>query len=156
MGWLDTTKFQESDTPQKAIIAVDFDDTIVEGAFPSIGNPNAGAIEVLRELMEAGYRLILYTMRTDDALDQALVYCNKNYINFWGVNENPEQEKWSKSPKIYAHLYIDNAGAGTPLMMGSNDKPCVDWKKLRELFAQWEMLPARAENTDAGKTFEIK
>lgn len=157
MAWLDTTQFKkEEEVKPKAIFCVDFDDTIVEGAFPSIGPANPGAVEVLRELLDKGYRLILYTMRTDDLLNQALVYCNTNNIHFWAVNDNPEQEKWApNSRKIFSHVVIDNNGLGTPLKVGGNGKPCVDWVKLREILVQWEVLP-QLEESDGTKTFEIK
>lgn len=148
MAWIKTEEFKDSDSKDKpkAIFAIDFDDTIVEGEFPAIGSPNAGAIEVLKELTGKGYRLILNTMRTGDLLDQALVYCNTQYVNFWAVNENPEQKSWAPdSTKIFAHVYIDNAGLGTPLMIGKNGKPCVDWAKVREMLVSWEVLDKAEE-----------
>lgn len=156
MGWLQTDEFKEPEEKPKAVFAIDFDATIVEDAFPSIGNPNPGAIEVMRELMAKGYRLILNTLRTDDMLNQALVYCNKNYIDFWGVNENPDQKDWNDARKIHANVYIDDKGAGTPLKVGSNGKPCVDWAKLRELFVEWEILDPLDEPDNGTKTFNIK
>ena len=46
-----------------AIIAVDFDGTVVTHAYPHIGN-DIGAVPVLRELIGNGCRMILYTMRS--------------------------------------------------------------------------------------------
>lgn len=158
MAWLNTDELKpaEGGDKPKAIFAVDFDDTIVEGLFPGIGKPNPGAAEVLQELTKKGYRLILNTMRTGKELNEAIVYCNASYINFWGINENPEQHKWAPdSKKIFAHVYIDNAGLGTPLMKDSNGKPCVDWVKVRELLVAWEVLDAK-EPGDGTKTFDIK
>lgn len=45
-----------------ALIAVDFDGTVVTHAYPEIGD-DAGAVAVLKELTDNGCRLILYTMR---------------------------------------------------------------------------------------------
>lgn len=145
MTWLNTSDLKDKkiDKP-KAIIAIDFDDTIAESNYPGIGQPVPYAIETIKELADKGYRLILYTMRTGDPLQQAIVYCNTQYINFWGINENPEQANWAPDArKVFAHLYIDNAGMGTPLMLGQHNKPCVDWLKLRELFVAWEMLDSK-------------
>lgn len=159
MGWLNTNEITAQEEPlkkfNKSVFGVDFDGTIVENDFPYIGKPNPGAIEVLKELKDVGIKLILITMRSDDKLQEAVVYCNKNYIDFWGINENPDQEDWSNSPKIYANVYVDDAGAGIPLRMGENGKPCVDWAKLRDLFVQWEVLEPLGAG-DGSKTFEIK
>ena len=48
---------------REAIIAVDFDGTVVTHAYPHIGN-DIGAVPVLRELIGNGCRVILYTMRS--------------------------------------------------------------------------------------------
>lgn len=156
MGWINTTDFQEPEEKPKAVLAIDFDGTIVENDYPSIGKPNDGAIEVLRELLAKKYRLILLTMRHGESLQQALVYCNVNNIDFWGVNENPDQHKWSESRKVYASLYIDDTGLGTPLKKGSNGKPCVDWVKVRQMLVDWEVLDPVEPNTDGVKRFDIR
>jgi hypothetical protein len=159
MPWLNTNEITKDDSEveeRKSVFAFDFDGTIVENDFPYIGKPNEGAIEVIQELYAAGFKKnILLTMRSDDKLQEAIVYCNKHNVNFWGYNENPDQAEWSNSRKVYAHVYVDDAGAGIPLKMGSNGKPCVDWAKLRDLFVQWEILPP-LEAGDGSKTFDIK
>lgn len=156
MPWLNTSKFTDAEEKPKATIAFDFDGTTVENDFPNVGRPNPGAIEVLKELSAAGHPLILLTMRSDKELNDAIVYCNRNNIDLWGINQNPEQSKWSSSPKVHAHVYIDDAGAGIPLMHGGNGKPMVDWTKLREIFVSWELLPPVVKVDDGKQTFEIK
>jgi len=49
------------------IIAVDFDGTCVAYDFPNIGQ-DIGAVPVLEELVAAGHKLILWTVRGDDYL----------------------------------------------------------------------------------------
>ena len=56
---------------RNALIAVDFDGTVVTHAYPEIGD-DAGAVPVLKELTDNGCRLILYTMRHGKLLDDAL------------------------------------------------------------------------------------
>ena len=56
---------------RNALIAVDFDGTVVTHAYPEIGD-DAGAVPVLKELTDNGCRLILYTMRHGKLLDPAL------------------------------------------------------------------------------------
>ena len=114
-------------------VAVDFDGTIVEHVFPDIGKPVPGAFKWLKKIQKAGARLILWTMRSDgqssgDVLTQAVEFCAKHGIEFFGVNQNPEQ-KWSTSPKAYAHIYIDDAAFGCPLVESKRcgGRPMVDW-----------------------------
>jgi hydroxymethylpyrimidine pyrophosphatase-like HAD family hydrolase len=119
------------------IIAVDFDGTIVEHAFPEVGKPLPHAIETLKELQAAGHRLILHTARgkgyggKKDYLEDAIEYCHANGLYFWGVNHNPDQQRWTDSKKIYANLYIDDTALGTPLDANGS----VDWLGVRKLLA---------------------
>jgi hypothetical protein len=125
------------------IIAVDFDGTIVEHEFPEIGPVVPGAFEWLRRWQAAGARLILWTMRSDGrtpdgsrangpVLSEAVELCRANGVQFWGVNCNPDQAAWTKSPKAYAHIYVDDAALGCPLVAGSrpDSRPAVDWAKV--------------------------
>lgn len=116
------------------IIAVDFDGTIVEHRFPDIGKPVPLALETLRECRELGAELILWTMRSDSKeenyLSQAVEYLDANGIELFGINQNPETD-WSTSPKAYAHIYVDDAALGCPLMPSTTGRPMVDWAKVR-------------------------
>lgn len=131
------------------IIAVDFDGTIVEHEYPSIGLAVPGAFEALKEFQEAGAHLVLLTMRSDYRKDhakteghplrEAVEFCRAHGLEFWAVNENPEQGLWTGSPKVYAHAYIDDAAIGCPLResrRAGNTRPCVDWEKMRVLVAE--------------------
>ena len=111
-------------------IAVDFDGTIVEHKFPKIGNPVPGALEWLKRFKEAGATLILWTMRSDgqssgDVLTQAVEFCKENGVEFDFVNKHPQ--KWTTSPKAYAHIYIDDAAFGCPLTY-EKERPMVNWE----------------------------
>ena len=156
MSWLNTNSIKGEDgRPFQPYFAIDFDGTLVENAYPEMGKPIEGAVEVIRELMEKGVRIILNTMRTDAALNDAVVYCNKNYIDLYGINENPDQAKWTDSKKLFAHVYIDDRGAGTPLKHDSNGEACVDWEKMRELFVEWEILEPREASDPNVQTFKL-
>lgn len=109
------------------IIAIDFDGTIVEHRYPDIGRPVIGAFAWMRTFQNHGAKLILFTMRSGKSLDEAVEFCRKNGIEFWGVNTNPEQRNWTTSPKAYARLYIDDAAFGCPLINCDPHRPCVDW-----------------------------
>ena len=110
-----------------AIIAVDFDGTVVTHAYPHIGS-----VPVLRELIDNGCRLILYTMRSGKLLDDAAAWFARNDIPLYAVNENPAQKEWTESPKVFADLYIDDSALGCPIKFEDGVKrPFVNWAKVR-------------------------
>ena len=114
------------------IIAVDFDGTCVTHEYPRMGR-NIGAQAVLYKLIERGDQLILYTMRSGDRLEAAVRWFRENRIPLFGVNENPTQKEWTTSPKIYAHLYIDDAAFGAPLSKGrEGERPHLNWTIVAE------------------------
>lgn len=120
-------------------IAVDFDGTCVTHEYPKVGR-EIGAAPVLLDLVKAGHRLILYTMRSDgrddglNPLSDAVKWFREHGIPLFGVNENPEQKSWTSSPKVYANLYIDDAALGTPMKPGLPDeRPFVDWRAVRAM-----------------------
>jgi hypothetical protein len=123
------------------IIAVDFDGTCVTHDYPNIGK-DIGAVPVLKELVENGHKIILYTMRWDKELKEAVQWFESNDIPLFGINENLTQRKWTKSPKIYAHLYIDDAALGAPLILdeGMSNRPFVDWKAVKVLLQNTGVL----------------
>ena len=104
----------------KLTIAVDFDGTIVEDAYPGIGKPRIFAFETLTKLQEEGHRLILWTYRHGIRLDEAVAFCKKNGIEFYAVNKSfpEEQFDYSKSRKIHADLFIDDRNIGGILGWG--------------------------------------
>lgn len=111
------------------IIAVDFDGTCVTHEYPEIGK-DIGAVPVLKRLTDCGNQIILWTMRSGRELKAAVEWFEQNNIPLYGINQNPDQS-WSKSPKAYAHLYIDDAAAGCPLKQTSlSDRPYVDWDQI--------------------------
>lgn len=114
------------------VIAVDFDGTCVTHEYPYMGS-DIGAVPVLKELTDAGYRLILTTMRSGKTEKEAVKWFKDNDIPLWGVNKNPEQTSWTSSPKVYADLYIDDCALGVPLTTSaSSTRPYVDWTRVRE------------------------
>lgn len=96
------------------IIAVDFDGTIVEDAYPKIGKPILFAFETLKKLQEDGHRLILWTYRSGDKLKEAVRFCEDNGIHFYAVNKSFAEEEYTNdiSRKINADLFIDDRNIG--------------------------------------------
>lgn len=139
------------------IICLDFDGTLVTHEFPHIGK-DIGAVPVLKKLLANGHRLILNTMRSDvtipkstdpfiqnisgNHLTNAINWCKENDIQLYAANINPEQSSWTSSPKIYGHLYIDDAAIGTPLIYDKtiSDRPFVDWKKVEILLQELNLI----------------
>jgi hypothetical protein len=112
---------------ESKIIAIDFDGTCVTHNYPEMGF-EIGAALAIKELVSKGHRIILFTMRSGDALAEAVNWFTYHDIPLFGVNKNPEQFVWTTSPKPYAHLYIDDAAFGVPLVYPGIDKrPFVDW-----------------------------
>ena len=96
-------------------IAVDFDGTIVEHAYPQIGRPIPFAIDVLKRLQSEGqHHLILWTVREGQLLQDAIDYCRDNGLEFYAINSNyPETQLGSNGPrKIIADVYIDDCNLG--------------------------------------------
>lgn len=121
------------------ILAIDFDGTLVDHRFPEIGVPVPGAFDWLKRWQAAGAKLILWTMRSDGrtgggrengpVLTEAVEFCRSQGVEFWGINENPQQKGWTGSPKAYAHAYVDDAAFGCPLKENPRvgGRPYVDW-----------------------------
>ncbi len=101
-------------------IAVDFDGTIVEDAYPKVGKAKLFAFETLKKLQEKGHRLVLWTYRSESVLDEAVTFCKKNGITFYAVNKSfPEEEFDPKySRKINADIFIDDRNIGGMLGWG--------------------------------------
>lgn len=121
---------------QQLIIAIDFDGTCVTHDYPYIGQ-DIGAVPVLRELADAGYRLILHTMRSGQLEKDAVAWFKEKHIPLFAVNNNPEQRSWTQSIKVFADLYIDDAALGIPLKtLPTVARPFVDWEAVREMLVK--------------------
>lgn len=101
-------------------IAVDFDGTIVEDAYPGIGKPQLFAFDTLKKLQEEGHRLILWTYRHGKELEEAVAFCKTNGIEFYAVNKSFPEENFDPkySRKINADLFIDDRNIGGLLGWG--------------------------------------
>lgn len=97
------------------IIAVDFDGTIVEHAYPSIGKDIPFAIETLKKLREERHKLILWSVREGKLLQEAVDYCKERGLEFYAVNTNYPEEQGNHqhfSRKLKADLFIDDRNLG--------------------------------------------
>lgn len=92
-------------------IAVDFDGTLCESRWPEIGEPRYGTIAWVKAQKENGAKLILWTNRVGDRLDEAVAWCGAYGLHFDAVNENlPEviAAFGGDTRKIVADFYLDD------------------------------------------------
>lgn len=98
------------------VIAVDFDGTIVEHRYPSIGKELPFAIETLRKLTQEGHRIVLWTVREGNLLDEAVEFCRCRGLEFYAVNRDYPEEKEEANDhytrKLKADLWIDDRNLG--------------------------------------------
>ena len=93
------------------IIAVDFDGTLCENAFPAIGSEKPTVIEGLKRARQKGARLILWTCRDGKQLTDAIDWCLERGICFDAVNEGlPEMLEafGNDTRKVFADVYLDD------------------------------------------------
>ena len=100
--------------PRPMIYAVDFDGTLCENRWPEIGEANLPLIRYLISRQAAGDKLILYTMREGEKLEQAVTWCKSHGLEFDALNDNlPELQRfYGNNPrKVFANYYIDDHNA---------------------------------------------
>ena len=96
------------------VIAVDFDGTLVEnGDYPLARNPIIKNIQYIKKMKNEGHKIILWTCREKESLENAIKFCDYYGIELDAVNENIDVEAKIKtygynSRKVYADIYIDN------------------------------------------------
>ena len=112
----------------KLTIAVDFDGTLCEYAFPEIGDQKKIHKELMNKLIQMrsdGHKLILYTCRGDNdkykVLSEAISWCKERGLEFDAINENVPGfvKKSGYSPKPVADIYLDDKSLNVK-----------DWKNL--------------------------
>lgn len=90
------------------IICVDFDNTLSLGTrYPYIGKPNTELFSLLNSLQKLGYTLILWTCCEGEPLEEAIVWCKKNRLEFDYVNQNVPWLGFD-CRKVVADWYIDD------------------------------------------------
>lgn len=94
------------------IIAIDFDGTLCENAWPDIGKPNYGLMETVRAYQRLGLaKFILWTCREGEKLEEAVEWCAQYGLHFDAVNENLEETRAQygrESRKVTADEYWDD------------------------------------------------
>lgn len=125
------------------IIAIDFDGTIVEHRYPAIGRTRPLAFQTLKALQANGHRLILWSHRAGQKLEDAVSFCRSHGVEFYAVNKNFPEEIWegTDSRKILADIYIDDRNLGGLPPWNEIFKmlcPDDDIKKIQEIKSWWK------------------
>ncbi|GHU65003.1 hypothetical protein FACS189447_03150 [Spirochaetia bacterium] len=99
----------------RLIIAFDFDGTLTTN-MDIYGELKLrpGTAGLLRFLNEEGAKLILWTCRAGELLDQAVEFLKDQslYDCFTAINEDIPDLEWHNSRKIYADYYVDDLAYG--------------------------------------------
>ena len=97
------------------IVAVDFDGVLCENKFPEIGPPKYEIVSLVRELIDNGHEVVLWTTRNGHELAEAVAWCRDRGLHFCSINDPAPSnaaeyaDKYDKpSRKIYADVYIDD------------------------------------------------
>ena len=129
------------------LIAVDFDGTIVEHKYPQIGREIPFAVDTLKRLIQDGHRLILWTIRHGETLQEAVDWCKERGLEFWSVNSDyAEQdiEAEERSPKVKCDMYIDDRNVGG----------LPDWGTIYNMITNnlsYETLNPALQSEDSGR-----
>lgn len=110
---IESTQYNEKEL-FPPILAVDFDGTLVENKFPEIGEVNPVIWEAVSAYKAAGWKIILWSCRTENMLQDAVDFCAYRGLIFDAVNENlPEVQAYygGDTRKVFANMYIDDRSA---------------------------------------------
>jgi hydroxymethylpyrimidine pyrophosphatase-like HAD family hydrolase len=95
------------------ILGIDFDDTVVENAFPDIGSLKPNAKEVINKLHDEGYYIIIWTCRYLASEMSAMIrFLNDNDIHYDMINDNYPLLEFKPWPKIFYDILIDDRNLG--------------------------------------------
>ena len=120
-------------------IAIDFDGTIVEHRYPGIGREIPFAIDTLKMLTQDGHRLILWSVREGQLLEEAVEWCRERGLEFYAVNkdfpeENREDKKFSRKLKV--DMFIDDRNIGGLPDWGTIYKMITEKKSYRDILSE--------------------
>lgn len=93
------------------VIAVDFDGCLCVNKWPEIGAPNWAAINALIARKAEGDKVILWTCREGQMLEDAIAWCLNRGLKFDAVNDNlPENKEHfgNNCRKVWANEYWDD------------------------------------------------
>lgn len=130
------------------IIAVDFDGTIVPKIPDGFSNIDTGAERVLRKILDAGDKIILFTCRNNSrsnpynysngvwreetSLEEAIRWFKERNLELSGINIRPDQKRHiGNSLKPYVDIIIDDTCIGAKLKQVVIDYKTLDGKLVK-------------------------
>lgn len=97
-------------------IAVDFDGTIVKHRYPDIGEEIPFAVDTLKALQQRHHKLILWSVREGELLDEAVEWCRERGLEFYAINRDYPEETTDNNPhfsrKLKVDVFIDDRNLG--------------------------------------------
>lgn len=96
------------------IAAVDFDGLLVENKFPAVGEIREPIFTAVKALQKEGWKIVLWTCRTDEMLADAVKLCTDNGLIPDAVNENIKEVQeyfGGDTRKVFANIYLDDRNA---------------------------------------------
>ncbi len=86
-------------------LAIDFDDTIFD--WKNKGYECDYVVDLVKRCQDKlNAKILLYTCRQGEALEEAVKYCESVKINLYGVNDNPDYPK--NGSKMYYNVLLDD------------------------------------------------
>jgi ribonucleotide monophosphatase NagD (HAD superfamily) len=116
---------------RRGTIVIDLDGTICEHRYPAFGEPIAGAREALQRLKEAGYWIVIHTVRTSSYYRQVQLYDDdvnspEVLAAYLQRHDIPFDEIWLHDKPV-AMAYIDDRGMR---LVGDTKKS--NWKEIAD------------------------
>jgi hypothetical protein len=130
------------------IIQLDFDGTLVNFNYPSVGILNTGCVEVLEGLFKKGHIFHLNTYRANISsidLENALDFLKNNELMQFITTVNTQKKlppSWDIDAAIELNeLFLDDDSEGIPLKWDHTGKmKMVDWRVVKSLLKQKKLL----------------
>lgn len=112
------------------VLAVDYDDTLFENAFPEKGDPKDDIINKVKEFQDNGAEIVLWTCREGEKLQDAVDACSEQGLKFDAVNANApsviaymeDKEDIFAQHKINADFYVDDKAYNLDFFLNINVK----------------------------------
>ena len=111
------------------VLAVDFDGTLVEDKYPNIGRINTTVWNAVLNAQNKGYKLIFWSCRNGEALEDAVSFCAHNGLHFDAINENIDEVKvlyGGDTRKVFADIYLDDRSCVINSVNGFTTVGCLE------------------------------
>lgn len=97
--------------PFYKILAVDFDGCLCDSHWPDTGDPIQEVVDAVKRRQDEGWKTILWTCRSGEALEKAVRWCEDQGLVFDAVNDNIQEMKdlyGNDTRKVSATEYWDD------------------------------------------------